>query len=243
MNKRTVWLILLTLNLISIVCILQIDLGLIPLIKIEFSESRAERINSLISNLSQGVVMSTFFYLILVYLQERTRASTTRKLIQPRIDTIAFMLGQSMAYFVFKYNLKTTGENFRGLTVNDFKVITKLTHEKMNFRYSVTANNMTSTISTGNVTELNHFIHEKEIVIKKIDEVFTLPTVSSEEDKLIEALSQLRDCSFYTGVESFYKFGNNVQIANFEQRVYEYYCCYRNIHKHSQKHKVTLIES
>jgi hypothetical protein len=51
------------LNAASIIFLLQINVGIIPLFQSGFSRDRAEKINMLVADLSQGVLVSTFFLL------------------------------------------------------------------------------------------------------------------------------------------------------------------------------------
>ena len=243
MFKSRIHIVVIILVLISVVVIMQVDLGVIPLIKAPlFLQANVQKINSLASNLAQGFLISTLLYFMVVYIPERSRAFTTRKIIQPRLDTIVQMLGESIAYFVFKYQLKANGvDDFGGLTLGDFSMITELTNEKMDFRYGITTATTNSVNSTGDITELYHFVHERRVILEKIDAILSLPIISSESDELLEALAKLRDSWFYIGVNEF----DNPRakmfvVENFSRGVYEYYTYYRIISKYSHVYKVSI---
>lgn len=62
---------LIILNIISLILILQIDLGLIPLIDSNLSLKLANGANNLFLNLSYGLLISSIFFLIVVYYPEK----------------------------------------------------------------------------------------------------------------------------------------------------------------------------
>ncbi len=235
---------LITLNIISIIFIIQIDFGVLPLINSQIHAEKIQRINNLISNISQGVLVSTFFYLLLVYFPERSRAITTRKLIQPRLDTIVIMMQNSIAYFVYKHNLKSATKDFSDLTFEDFKNIERIEDIPMNFKYKLKfkQNDYWTQFSSGTVTEIDNLEHERKILRNKIDKILSLPIISNEEDLLIETLSKLRDSWFYSGVDSYFKKGKTTTVQNFNKGLYEYYLFFLTLSKFSNKPKIEILK-
>ena len=65
-NNVHIWLIIL--NLMAVIIILQIVFNVIPLWECDMSPERIECINSFVVDLSLGIITSTFFYYLLVYL-------------------------------------------------------------------------------------------------------------------------------------------------------------------------------
>lgn len=223
--KKIINFTLIGLNLTSVLLIAQIDFSLFPLISSNFDIKKIERINNLTSNLSQGIIVITFFYLLLVYLPEKRRKITVRKLIQPRLDTVVFMMQKSVAYFFYRYNLKTIGDNFSGLLAENFDQINRIDNVKMNFNYKIkfTKNNYWTPFSSGDATETFKLDNERKVIKEKIDEILVLPIISSEDDLLIETLSQLRDSWFYKGVESYSRMGQKTTVRDFNKGLYDYY--------------------
>ncbi|MCO5287695.1 MAG: hypothetical protein M9898_14905 [Chitinophagaceae bacterium] len=217
--------ILIILNIISMVLIAQIDLRILPLVPNHINNNRVQRINDLFSNLSQGVIISTFFFWVLVYIPNKRRSRIVRKLIQPRLDTIVTKMQNSIAYFIHKYNIKNLQDHFNGLTIKDFSKIERIGNTKMNFNYRVkyTKNNYWTPFSSGELTEISNFKHERIIVKEKIDEIFSIPIISAEEDLLIETLAKLRDCWFYSGILAYASTGEKAIVYNFNEAVFEYY--------------------
>ena len=62
--EKQINLALAALNAISILFLLQINIGIIPLFQSSLPRDRADKINMLVADLSQGVLVSTFFYLL-----------------------------------------------------------------------------------------------------------------------------------------------------------------------------------
>lgn len=63
--------VLILLNFTSVLFLLQIVFGWIPLINCNYSTERIANINSLVVDLSIGVITSSFFYYLLVYIPEK----------------------------------------------------------------------------------------------------------------------------------------------------------------------------
>ena len=229
------------LNIISIMIILQIDFGLIPLFESKLSVERIQRVNNLFSNCGQGILISTFFYLLVVYFPERLRAHTVRKLIQPRLDSIVNMMQLSIAYIIFKYKINTSSADFSRLTFDDFKNIQRLDDGLMNFKYRLKAGVNWSGNSSGQLRELLHFQNERNQVINKIDKILALPIIQSEEDILIESLAKLRDCWFYSGVDSFVTTNLTVTVSDFNKGVYDYYLIYLTLSKFANSYNIEIV--
>ena len=88
--------------------------------------------------------------------------------------------------------------------------------------------------SSGNQTELNFFSYQRKLVITKIDEIFSLPTITYVNDELIEILAKLRDCWFYSGIKSYKKFGEKVIVNNLSLGIYDYYLLFIRLKKFAE---------
>lgn len=245
MNKKTINYALAALNFVAILFILQIEFNALPLIPSNFEANTAAKINGLVSTISQGVIISTIFYVIVVFLPEYSKARTIRKLITPRLLTIVSMLQNSVEYLSYKYNLPTQVNRSRKLFLQDFKGITKIDNELMRFSYRIriTSSHDWSNHSTGEVRELEQFIHEREVVRSKIDEILSLPIIEYEEDELIDCLISLRDAWFYAGVEAFQKYGLTINVVNFDKGAHDYYKHYQILCKYIKPYDFEIINT
>lgn len=199
--------ILVVLNLVSFILILQINLRLIPLIpliEVNISQEYADSVNTLISNIAQGILISSFFYYLLSYLPETRKSKIIRQLIESRLKVIVDQMAISITYFNYKYEINI--DNTNGYTLDDsskFLLITELTKNEMNFQYNVFFIDHTTCFSTGKTTEIEHFVREKRIVMDKINEILSMQNIIYEDIKLVELLNLIKDSWFYNGVDSF----------------------------------------
>jgi hypothetical protein len=241
MYKKKIHLLILAINFICLIVILQVDIGIISLYNSGLQLTRIENINSLVSNLSQGIIISTFFYFLLVYLPERFKQKSLRKIIQKRLTTIVDELQKSILYLTNKHSLNI---NISRLKKSDFSSITELSNIPMNFEYSVLNNQgQFISFSTGDCKELDHFSREKELIKKKVNEILNHPNITYEDETLIELLCRLKDCWFYQGIESFIdmRFPNSKKVViDFDKGVYEYFKIYYDLIKFSKPHKMEV---
>ena len=102
----------------------------------------------------------------------------------------------------------------------------------MDFNYKVMTHETWVNYGTGSIREIDYFIHEKEVVKSKIDEMLALPIIQYEEYELIECLANLRDARFYVGVEAFKENAERSIVLNFDKGVYDYYKYYKILKKY-----------
>ncbi len=152
---------------------------------------------------------------------------------------------KSVAYFVYKYNLKTIGDNFSGLLAENFDQINRIDNVEMNFSYKIKSakNNCWTPYASGDTTETFTLEHERKVIKEKIDETLTLPIISSEDDLLIETLSKLRDSWFYNGVESYSRMGQKITVNDFNKGVYDYYLYFSTLSKFVVLPKIEINRS
>jgi len=167
--------------------------------------------------------------LIVVYYPENTKRNTTLKIIQPRLNTILNEINISVSYL----RNNRVNSNKKRLELQDFESIDSLDSRLMNFYYEIFGtNNKWIPFSTGEQTELNHFRQEKDLIIRKIDEIFKIPTISILDEDLIANLAKLRDCLFYSAVESYNRWGRIVTVTYFKTAIYDYYLLFRALQKY-----------
>ena len=97
------WLVVL--NAISVFLILQIVFGLFPCWECDWPGNKVERANSLVVDLAVGVITSTFFYYLLVYLGEWKRSKGVRRVIQWRLNAMAQNMDIIIGYYVWKHSI------------------------------------------------------------------------------------------------------------------------------------------
>lgn len=97
--------VLAVLNLVACFFILQIVFGLCPLISCDLSKERVDLINGFVVDMSVGILTSTFFYYLLVYLPEKRRRRQVRLLNQDKINFLCGLMQVVVGYFCDKYHL------------------------------------------------------------------------------------------------------------------------------------------
>jgi hypothetical protein len=76
MLSRTIWFVFGSINVLALFFILQINVGITPLFDapVGMTPERIDKINALASDLSQGVLISSLFFILLVYVPARRKA-------------------------------------------------------------------------------------------------------------------------------------------------------------------------
>lgn len=241
MNKKTIHYILIGLNLIAILFILQIELNFVPLIPSGLSFNLVKKINSLVSAFSQGLMLSTMFYILVVFIPDRLRRKTAMGLILPRLRGISTSLQQSIGYLCYKHNLPAQKDTFRGLEFKHFEKITKLDNELKNFEFRRMTGKNWSIDHSGDTRELESFVRERDGVISSIDEILSLPIIQYVDDELIESLATLRNSWFYSVVDQCDKSGLGVNAYKFNEGVYIYYKIYQKLNKYITPYRFEII--
>lgn len=179
--------------------------------------------------------------MIVVLLPEHSKSRTIRKLITPRLTTISYMLQNSIEYLSYKYKLPTNVHLSEKIPSDAFREITGLDNTAMNFSYRLMGKHGWVNHSTGEIQELEHFLHERKVIMAKIDAILSLPFIEYEEDELLDCLVTLRDSEFYNGVEAYQKIGLDVIVVNFNEKLREYYKCYQVLSRFIRPHSFEVI--
>lgn len=233
--------ILCILNILSVIFILQINFGLIPLIISSFNITTITNINGLVINISYGFVVSSIFYLIVVYFPEREKRKSTNKIIQSRLCAIANEINKSIHYLYSK-RLDSKDVRIDKLEFSHFEPIICLDKRVMKFNYKIKGSHGGwIPFGTGEQLEINSYVHEREIVLSKIDELLALPTIIYIDFELIEILVRLRDCWFYSGVAIFLKSNPQAKVHNFNKGIYDYYLLFLRLKRYALINEFIVI--
>lgn len=185
-----IWLIIL--NAIALLFILQIVFGLIPCWECDWPSDKIERVNSFVVDLAVGVITSSFFYYLLVYLGEWKRSKGVRRVIQWRLDAMAANMQIVIGYYVVKYNIKH--EDFKYLNNNPeaFKLACNLTRKKIDywFRWK----NSDYAMNVCGSTERGFVCNYVDLVKHHADKIMESTVFSLEDAKLIELVDKIGRC-------------------------------------------------
>lgn len=234
--------ILLVLNLFSVFLLIQIKLELIPLFPSNLKPNYLDSLNELISAFSIGIIISTIFYLIVSVLPNRIKSVRTQKIIQPKLNTIGSQINESIFYMVNKYSDEPV-LSIQNLHSNNFSRIKKLENKPRNFKYSVLndGGNWVN-LSTGHITEYEHFFQHRKLMIEKIDDIFSLPNITNLNNGIIENLAEIRDSSFLFSISTYETFGERIANEDLGEKLYEYYKVFKKLKKHCKLNEFRIRE-
>lgn len=233
---------LVILNSVSLFFILQIEFSLLPLINCSLKVENVKNINEVIVTLSRGFILSSLFYLIVVFIPESNKRKSTMKLILPRLNTMANELHNSVQY-LYSRRLASIHKPIEKLVFSDFEPITGIDKRRLDFCYSIKGSQGPwIPFSSGEQTELDHFKYERKLVTTKIDEIFALPTVIYLDDNLIEILANLRDSRFYSHIDFLDKFGPPTNAEDISLSVFEYFALFQRLKRYAKLYEFRLDE-
>lgn len=217
------WLILI--NAVSLFFILQIVFEVIPLLDSSFTEEKAERINSFVVDLSLGIITSTFFYYLLVYIGERKRSKGVRRLIQWRLNSMAANMQIVIGYYVDKFNIEC--EDYKFLTANPeaFKQAENLTRDKLQYWFRWQRSDIAMNVSGS--TERGFVCNYIDMVKHHADRIMESTVFSLEDTELMELVDRIDRCELVNHIGML---NHNPKLVaylgdygNAMMRFYEYY--------------------
>lgn len=236
-------LILWLLNFISIVFILQIVFEIFPLFESSYSLIKIEKINSLAIDYSVGIITSTLFYILLVYIPERRKAKTARNAQKINLQYLAEHMQFFILYLVKDYSLNVENNDiiYSNIKIEEFSKVDFSIFKDTSKRYSLYLRKKDGT--------LNYFIGNNEfgihtlykVVIKIIDKILSNPTIIFEDKNLIELLNEIYNCELFDLIR-IYESKDSIAIKRLKDVIFtvglkstlvEYYKLYIRLLKYS----------
>lgn len=251
--------ILVFLNLISIFLVVWIKLEIWPLIKTDSNFLNFFELNEVIINLAYGLIGSTIFYLIMVYIPENKRKVSTRIVIQDEINILHDRLIVLFMYF-YKVNENDLEDfDIQKLTLSNFGKKVVIPNDKMNFKYFRQADNsfkrellkgrMRTTVlerkwhgaSTSDILLLDFLQNESDYIRELINNILSYPTISSQDDELIIALFEIRSSMFLRTIENSKRWEYKGGIQFYNDAVFVIYLNFKTILNYCDKRGFSLI--
>jgi hypothetical protein len=216
---KKLYIILGILNIVSIILLFQIIFGLIPSFECDYPVDKIDKINSLIVDLSIGVITSTFFYYILVYIPEKRKEKVIRSIISNDLLYIANNMQMVLAYVVKIYSLEVKDKYYRKIPQKELLKIKNETHTKFeticSFNVEINPSILVENSASIN-TDVNSLNYTAKEILERIKNINNIPNIISEDEILISTLDKISRCSFYTNTNSIDKkskdlFGNDYE--------------------------------
>lgn len=229
---------LLVLNTISILLIVYIVFEPIPLISSNFPVGKILKINNLIIDLGTGVVISTMFYFLLVFIPEKNRKKIVRTTITPQLNTIVDGMQTHIAYLDRKYSMNGEKSNhFDNIAKEKFAKI-KIEDIPTNF-YAETSSN---SIDLNCYTELDYFYANSCFLKRILENILSIPSIIYEEVELVKILTEIKNNSFYQSVEMLHKNKTlEMSISGIDESTSKYYNLYCKLLKYIKPKVIVSI--
>lgn len=193
--------LLITLNILSIGVLVQMFFHIFSLIPINIDELRVERINSSITSLCLGIITSSFFYVLLVYIPEKKKHQIARNISEFHLRRITNQMTRLIACLAGICSIKSSNDVYDDINPSLFEQI----FEEMDCSELIPYIS-SSTISKNELyleqVSFNH-IHELcKSIQMEIDILFSLPSTANEDNDLIKVLSHIKQSGFFIILET-----------------------------------------
>lgn len=230
--------ILAILNIISIFLLIQVVFNWIPCIEYDYPLDKIDKINSLIVDLSIGVITSTLFYILLVYLPDKKKAKTAREVISTKLRYLAENMQFIIIHVTIKNNIKTLKDdyNYSQITPTEFYKIDSNIFSKSfiseNYKIFMRIKGMPDNSIGFNKIDLNEI---RTDTLKLVDRILSSPSIIFEDENLIMLLNKISNCSFYKTM-ALIDFINPKSLPDYGSQTKEYYELYLDILKYTTPH-------
>lgn len=198
-RKNWLGFILWFLNIISIFFILQIVFDVFPLFESKYSIMKIDKINSLVVDSSIGIITSTLFYILLVYIPEKRKSKTARKAQKINLQFLAEHMQFFILYLVKEYSLHVKKEDFRysQIAFNEFAKVdySIFTTESKHYPLYLRSKSSNSLILVTNDEFGINKMHN--MVTTFINKILSSPTIVFEDENLIDLLNEISFCELF----------------------------------------------
>lgn len=238
-NNVHIWLIIL--NLMAVIIILQIVFNVIPLWECDMSPERIECINSFVVDLSLGIITSTFFYYLLVYLGERKRGKDIRKLILWRLSLIAVNMQIIFAYYIAKYHIDCCDYKCLEIDSKAFNCVESPSLEEIHFwfrdEHSETSMNVCGS------TERGFLCNYTDLVVHHANQIKESSLFALEDTEMIQLIDEITRCLF---VSDMTMLAHNPKLqmgfGDFGKAVCRFHTLYKHLSKYVQIRGLVVME-
>lgn len=238
-NNVHIWLIIL--NVIAVVFILQIVFDVIPLWKCDMSPEKIERINSFVVDLSLGIITSTFFYYLLVYIGERKRGKDIRKLILWNLNSIASFMQVLFAYYVVKYGVGCRDGKYIDVDSSEFQRVNSPSREEIQFWYRDEQSDVAMNVCGS--TERGFLCQNTDLLVRYTNQIRESSLFALEDTKMMLLINSIIRSSFVNDI-LLLKHNTEVEMAfgNFGQAVEDFHALYKELSHYAQIKNLVVME-
>lgn len=236
MKQKTIFLNihfwLVVLNAISVFLILQIVFGVFPCWECDWPSDNIERVNSLVVDLAVGVITSTFFYYLLVYLGEWKRSKGVRRVIQWRLNAIAQNMEIIIGYYVWKHSVDYNDHKFLKIQPEGLKVAISPTKDVINYWWDWEKGGEVNACGS---TEKGFICNYVDLLLHHGNKVMESSVFSLEDTELMELIDGIVRCSFVQMVNLMIINPNKiVNLGGYGDMLASFYELYRQLAKYAR---------
>lgn len=230
--------LLAVLNIVSIFFILQIVFNWFPTFSCNYSADKIEQINSLVIDLSIGVITSTLFYILLVYLPDKKKSRTAREVNSISLRYLAENMQFIIIHIAIKNNISIIKDdyNYSQISPTEFYKI----HSNIFSQSSITENYKVfmriKGISDKSIGYRKVDLNEiRTDTLKLVDRILSSPSIIFENEKLLILLNQISNCTFYKTMMCI-DYIEPKSLPNYGYQIKEYYELYLHLLKYTTPH-------
>lgn len=189
--------VLILLNFISALFLLQIVFEWVPLISCNYSTERIANINSLVVDLSIGVITSSFFYYLLIYIPEKRRQKVVRAMIQRHLIRISNDMINIVAYLTDIYSGSNKSNLYDDIPIKTFDGI----FEEIDIiKPKAYVHQLLDDSKFKSVEKLSLEIiyHGRFSSLKNdINKILAIPSIIYEDTELIKTLTNIKEYGLF----------------------------------------------
>ena len=235
---RKVHLLLLLMNVISCFFVLQIVFGIFPLIECGMCPERIALINTFVVDLSLGIIVSTLFYYLLVYLPEKGRLKRVRMLSQGKLDQLAMVMQVVVAYFCDKYELNTEKDDLTDADFSRLPQFTTFSQEPIEYWFRQGAG---PTTLVNDSTELGLLYNYLNIAREFSNGLYASNIFSMDDINLQELVIKIKNCSLMVSTENLYLNKQlPISLPHLRKGVLDFYQLYLQLSEYAAVKGITI---
>ncbi len=237
-RRSLLHIVLAVLNVISFLFILQIVFGCFPLISCSLGEERVNLINGFVVDMSVGIITSTFFYYLLVYLPEKRRNKQVRLINQGRINFLCSLMQVVVGYFCDKYQLKYTKGDLLDADFSNIPSVQLIGQEPITFWYSQSGDSVSDLSGSTEIGFLAYYlIHVKDWASK----LYASNVLALDDLELLSAITQIKDSKLASSVDTLNRNrGIKVHIPALSQEIVEFFELYKSLAEYAEIREIVL---
>lgn len=167
--------------------------GLFPVWECDWHSDKIDSVNSLAVDLAIGVITSTFFYYLLVYLGEWKRSKGVRRVIQWRLNAMAQNMEIIIGYYVWKHSVDYNDRKFLKIQPEGLKVVISPTNDVINYWFDWEKGGGVNACGS---TEKGFICNYVDMLLHHGNKVIESSVFSLEDTELMELIDSIVRCPF-----------------------------------------------